>query len=443
MFLIGESNMDQPIRPQPRVDRAEHLPANNLNFMKPVKIIPALFSIPLLLSLFGCDEEKVTTAQQHRLADPAASPETRALFANLKQLRDQQILFGHQDTMAYGIEWENQPGRSDVKLVTGSYPAVYGWDLGGLETGQAENLDGVAFAKMRDWIIEGYRRGGVVTISWHMNNPVTGGQFNDTTPAVAKIIPGGVKHAEFKTWLDRFTRFIRSLEVNGENQPGHLIPIIFRPFHEHNGDWFWWGSRDTEEADFIDLWRFTVEYLRDQKKLDNLLYAYSPDRSRLDIDNFQPDYLYGYPGDDYVDIIGLDNYWDVGHKDNPTALTEQLAKFKRSLQYTVEIANRKNKIPALTETGLEGLTNPNWWTEVLLEGLLDNRQTRQIAYLLVWRNAPQRQNLPGHYYTPKPGRAEAADFIKFRDHPMIMFEDDLPSLYRPPPGSVRTTRFTR
>lgn len=46
---------------------------------------------------------------------------------------------------------------------------------------------------------------------------------------------------------------------------GELIPVIFRPYHEHNGDWFWWGKGVNSEEDYIKLWQFTVEYLRDEK----------------------------------------------------------------------------------------------------------------------------------------------------------------------------------
>jgi mannan endo-1,4-beta-mannosidase len=60
------------------------------------------------------------------------------------------------------------------------------------------------------------------------------------------------------------------------------------------------------------LWQFTVHYLRDTKKLHNLIYVFSPDRSRWNLDDAPVDYLYAYPGDDYVDVLGIDNYRDVG-----------------------------------------------------------------------------------------------------------------------------------
>src|SRR5205807_2646868 len=121
-------------------------------------------------------------------------------------------LFGHQDDLVYGVQWSNEPGRSDVKETAGSYPAVYGWDAGGLERDSAANLDGVAFERQRAWIAEGFARGGVVTLSWHMRNPVTGGNAWDTTAAVAAILPGGPQHPRYTEWPDGFDSPAQYLE---------------------------------------------------------------------------------------------------------------------------------------------------------------------------------------------------------------------------------------
>jgi mannan endo-1,4-beta-mannosidase len=360
-------------------------------------------------------------SQDITLADPNATPETRNLYINLMKLAPDAVLFGHQATLWYGVHWRDEPGRSDVKDVTGSYPAVYGWDIADfLRTDYSTDEIARRTERSLAWAREGYERGGVVTFCWHKFNPVTGGSFYDTTRAVHMIIPGGELHDEYKTTLDAVAAFFNELSP---------IPIIFRPYHEHNGDWFWWGKSLATEEDFITLWRFTVEYLRDEKNVHNLLYAYSPDRSRMNIDTFVEDYMYGYPGDEYVDIIGLDNYWDVGHPANDAPEEERLAHFVRSLSYTAEIAEEKNKIAALTETGLEAIPDPAWWTEVLLKSLLADDMTRRISYVQVWRNANIQTDHPDHYYAPYPGQVSADDFIRFRQHPFVLFEDDLPDLY--------------
>ncbi len=376
------------------------------------------------------EPESPGASPEDRLVDSRATPSTRALWINLNDLRVEGFLFGHQDSLAYGVEWQDESGRSDIKDVTGDYPAVYGWDIGNLELGHEVNLDGVSFAKMQTWIKAGYLNGSVITISWHMNHPLTQEPAWETSTGVSAILPGGEAHEEFKAYLNRFADFIVGLEVETPGGGTELIPVIFRPWHEHNGDWFWWGKRHTKEQEFIDLWRFTVEYLRDDKQLHNLLYAFSPDRSRIDIDEFSTDYLYAYPGDDYVDILGLDNYWDLGHSANEVPPEQQQENFGISLSELVKLAEQKSKIPAMTEGGQDTLVNPNFWTEQLLNGVLANEYSRQIAYVLVWRNANREREAREHFYAPYRGHESADDFIEFYQHPATLFQSDLPALYK-------------
>ena len=109
---------------------------------------------------------------------------------------------------------------------------------------------------MRGWIAEGYRRGGVITISWHLDNPVTGRNAWDTTSAVAVILPGGARHEQFKGRLDRLAVFLGSLRGPGRSAGSDTtpIPVIFRPWHEMTGGWFWWGVPHTRNDEFARLW---------------------------------------------------------------------------------------------------------------------------------------------------------------------------------------------
>lgn len=350
-----------------------------------------------------------------RLVDPNATAETRALFANLDRIRHEHVLFGHQDALAYGVHWRAEPGRSDVKEVTGSYPAVYGWELGHLETGARLNIDGVDFENIQRWIREAYERGGVITISWHMNNPVSGGSAWDTTRAIHTIIPGGEHHEMYRGWLDRFAEF-----VGGLRSEGRPIPVIFRPFHEMNFSWFWWGGTNVTPEEYVKLWQFTVQYLRDEKGLNNLLYAYSTDRF-----DAKEQFLEHYPGDAYVDVLGLDDY-HAWLQENSVEL------ISGRLRMLVELAEERGKIPALTETGLEAIPNPNWWTEQLLAGIQRDEVGSRIAWVLVWRNANREHDRPDHFFAPYPGHPSAEDFVRFQQHPMILFEDDLPDMYSMP-----------
>ena len=238
--------------------------------------------------------------------DPRATPETRALFHNLRRLARTNVMFGHQDDLAYGYTWHDEPGRSDVKETAGSYPAVYGWDLSRLERDAGAGSGGLNVSRLRGWILEGYRRGGVITVSWHMDNPVTGGNTWDTTRAVPAILPGGAKHADYRRWLDRFGRFAMSLRGPNRHGDTTLVPIVFRPFHENSGGWFWWGRGRATPDEFKQLWRYTVHYVRDTLGVHNLLWAYSPNGMG---DSTRARIVETYPGDEYVDVLGLDQYF--------------------------------------------------------------------------------------------------------------------------------------
>lgn len=134
--------------------------------------IPHILWVSLLLWVVSCYGQ-LPEKKHHSLSDKNATPETVNLYQNLILLQEKGFLFGHQDDLAYGVKWRYEDGRSDIKDVTGDYPALYGWDLGGIEHQKSNNIDGVPFKKMKNWIKEIYDRGGVSTISWHMDNPLT------------------------------------------------------------------------------------------------------------------------------------------------------------------------------------------------------------------------------------------------------------------------------
>ena len=85
--------------------------------------------------------------------------------------------------------------------------------------------------------------------------------------SLKKILPGGEKNEVFKAYLDTIAVYANALEQ--EN-----IPVIFRPFHEDTGGWFWWGSANTAES-YRSLYAYTRDYL-EFKGVHNMLYVYSP-----------------------------------------------------------------------------------------------------------------------------------------------------------------------
>ena len=345
-------------------------------------------------------------AQSRLPSDKAATKETQFLFANMQKLAQSHVIFGHQDDLAYGVGWVKEKGRSDVKSSTGSYPGIYGWDLGRLESEQTKNIDGVPFKDIITYVKEVYSRGGINTFSWHFNDPVTDSTaWSKPTTTVKQIIPGGAHHDAYVKYLDKFAVFARQLQ----GLKGEMIPIIFRPFHEHTGSWFWWGNKECTPQQFIALWRFTIDYLRDSKKLHHILVAYSA----ADFAS-EEDYLERYPGDNYVDIIGFDAYQQ-----------KDVLQFKKDLndryQILEKVAQEHHKLPALTETGYVLIPDPQWWTNVLLPVITQYK----TAYVLTWRNWKTE-----HYFAPYPGQISEADFKLFYADPKMIFQDKLkPSIY--------------
>jgi mannan endo-1,4-beta-mannosidase len=379
----------------------------------------ALALAGLVLGLSACGTASGLGRRGPVLADPTATRETRALFANLQRLAPDHVLFGHHDDLAYGFTWRGEPGRSDVREVAGSYPAVYGWDVNRLfHRGRLDAPSPDGARQLRAWILEGFERGGVATLCWHMDNPVSGGNAWDTTRAVAALLPGGERHALYRASLDVLADFLKSLVPEGGRR--RLAPVIFRPFHEHTGHWFWWGARHSTVEEFVALWRFTVEYLRDEKDVHNLLYAYS-----TDVFDSEEAYLERYPGDAYIDLLGFDDYHSVRSDSTRDVLV-------RRLRTVAGLARERGKLAALTETGVEAVPDSAWWTDVLLPALKSDSVGGGIAFALVWRNANNETDRPGHFYAPYPGHPSAPDFVRFYRDPFVLFEDELPDLYDSP-----------
>jgi mannan endo-1,4-beta-mannosidase len=359
------------------------------------------------------------SAQTLRLSDSNATKETSALYQNLNKVEKHGFLVGHQDDLAYGVEWKYEPGRSDIHDVTGDYPGLYGWELGQIEHGAAVNLDGVPFDKMKEYIKFAYQNGAAVTISWHADNLLTGKTAWDPAPgSVAAILPGGGKHQLFMAQLDKVAAFIADLK--GKN--GEAIPILFRPFHELTGNWFWWGSKSSSPEELKALFRFTVNYLRNQKKLHNLIVVYNTGGEFSNKEEF----LARYPGDDLIDILSFDSY-----QNSVAAAQKQfVAELQLHLRVIAQVAKEKNKIAAIGELGFSQVPEARWWTDVLTPALKGN----DFAYLLFWRNAGYKaKENATEYYVPYKGQRSEQNFLEFYNLPQTIFQKEAGrlQLYKP------------
>jgi mannan endo-1,4-beta-mannosidase len=348
--------------------------------------------------------------------DKKATPETVNLFQSMWKLQQQGIMYGHQDDLMYGRTWWYEKDRSDTKDFTGDYPAVTGFELGWLELGKERSLDSVSFAQIAEKIKAQNKCGGIITISWHADNPLTmqdpasktrrqGGSAWDVSSkeVVASILPGGKNNKMFNTWLERLATFFKGLKDDN----GKPIPFLFRPYHEHSGSFFWWGTTICTDEQYSALWRYTVDYLRNKKKLHNILFVYNTDR----VTSLEQ-YMKGYPGDDIVDMLSIDMY-DRGPQFD--------GELDAALKFVTETAIARKKLAALSETG-ERRGKADWWSTVLLPVV----SKYPVGYVLTWRHtyserAKNMQNPP----KPFPD-----DFLTFYNSPRSLFLKDIRDYYK-------------
>ena len=355
-----------------------------------------------LALLASCSSNKEAQTEETKTTDRLVNTLQRAVDNG-------KYIYGHADDTAYGRFWEYEPGRSDVKETVGDYPGLINWDLGWIELDSLENLDGVPFEYMRKEIVNQDARGGINSISWHLRNPVTGGDAWDTsdTTAVAQIVTPGTPANELMLgWIGKTADFIGSLK----DAEGNLIPVMYRPWHEHSGSWFWWGAKLCTPEQYKELWNMTRKVF-DEKGIENVLWVYSPDKIYS-----EEEYLERYPGDDMIDVMGIDIY----HFDNEDGIETYRNNIKTGLGIAEKVAKEHGKILALTETGLEGLPIDDWYTRILMPAI----DQYPVAFVCVWRNA-QVNLKPEQFYAPYPGHPSAADFKLFYESPKTLFVRDL------------------
>lgn len=178
-----------------------------------------------------------------------------------------------------------------IYKLSGHYPAI----MSGNYADFGNNI--FVFFSTNSQLIEHWNNGGLVEVGIHFNNPMNN-KWDLTEPVDFKklIQPGTEDNARFNAQLDRICIGLNELQQAG-------IVTLFRPFVETNGNWFWWNGKPRQE--FIDLWKYTFNYITNIKQLHNLLWVYS-------VSAGYGNALYYYPGDDFVDIVGLDYYSSTG-----------------------------------------------------------------------------------------------------------------------------------
>lgn len=360
---------------------------------------------------------------------PLRDASTEKLYNNLKKLSEEgRIMFGcaNPTTLMYKEQHVNKGfENSDCKEITSQNPAYYESDFMWFERKTYKKADLIAMQKA-------YERGAVVGYCWHIRGKESKLFYSNSRSGytadknlVKKIVAGGTRETNpelnwLYTQLDHFV--VSTFKKLG-------FPLTFRPWHEMNGFWFWWGSENCTPEEYIKLYRLTVDYLRSQQ-VQNVLYVWSPDT------RFTMEY---YPGDDYVDILGLDIY-EMGAIDyKPMELV--LAELEKLTDY----AANHNKITAITETGLRIQDSvfrypdeiPDYWSNYILKPILENPKLRRLVWVESWYSVDWSKKRKSQFYIPykgiekdfENGQKAIDDFINFYNNPATLFENDLPNMY--------------
>ncbi len=391
------------------------------------------FAIALPLTIMSCtqadgaDNGQADNSQEtpsSELIDKSATANTQALYANLRTCADSGVIFGQQE--AYLID--NEYGTTcDISDITGEYQLLTGGDIENLTNDDyAEgNWRYTRVQNMIEWIKECHKKGVFVTLSWHFREPFYGDSFyvtdmdavdpNTSAAAFKSILEGGVNHTYYKKKLALLANFFKSLT----DENGELIPIIFRPFHEFNGSWFWWGvPYYATSEEFIQNWQFTVDFLRGDCMVHNLIYAFTPGFDT------EEEYLESYPGDDYVDILGFDTY--TSNKiATESVRKEELAELVNQFNVASALAEKRGKLAAFTEFGhdLKDSTKSvdNIYTEFYLEAL--KQMNGKLAYMMTWYNSDEK------HFTPlaSDSAADKTDFTNFVGSDEILTSGEITS----------------
>jgi len=376
-------------------------------------------------------DDPLTTANTATyMVDANATKETAALFYNLKKLAKTKVAIGQQD--AFNSFYEDAGGDSDIKKNTGFDPALLGSDFMFItdknNNGQADNWFYQQELKITADVKAAYAKGIINTFCWHLREPNNEDSFyaadmsaDEKATAFKSILPGGTNHEWYKKKLDK----IASVVLNLKGSNGELIPIIFRPLHEFDGSWFWWGANFCTPEEYKTAYQFTVDYLKNTKGVHNILYAFSPDNSYTTAES----YLSRYPGDKYVDVLGMDNYGDFNNQGSSGAKNANL-----KLKMISTLAHNKVKIAALTETGYQVTsTNPpitDWFSNYLYTALNDHSTfdvpVISISYVMFWNNSKDA------YYVPNNAVSNATDFKTFAAKPKSALLNSLPKMYEMP-----------
>ena len=257
------------------------------------KVVAIICLGAMLITLFsGCKQKPDDEAdkivaladmkQENKLSNPNATPEAIAVYNYICDTYGSKIISGQQESTWKGSdEYE----MDYIFEHSGKYPAIRGLDF--------MNND---FYGCVDRAVEWWDKGGIVTICWHCGN-----DFNDSWDEAQaddfddwdKVLTEGTpEYEDLIRGMDKAAKSLSYLQDKG-------VPVLWRPFHEFDGAWFWWGRGWSER--FIKLWTIMYDRYTNHWGLNNLIWVLGYSGLGIDCDDW-------YPGDEYVDIVGADSY---------------------------------------------------------------------------------------------------------------------------------------
>jgi mannan endo-1,4-beta-mannosidase len=242
---------------------------------------------------------------------PGASPEAQSLLSFFADTYGKKIISGQQDG------WQRTPGLSReltyITNTTGKLPALLAMDLSGYtdKSGRRDTNHLVA-RRAIEWFTA---RDGIVEFCCHWRAPLNEPAFyvKETTFDVPRAVTEGTpEYAATERDLDDIAAELEVLRA------AH-VPVLWRPLHEANGRWFWWGAGGP--VPFKKLWRMMFENFTIKHHLNNLIWVFSP--------GAETDLAAWYPGDAFVDIVGQDHYPMDGNHGPAKDVFDELTQLTR------------------------------------------------------------------------------------------------------------------
>lgn len=378
----------------------------------------SIWEVELELPLSETIFTKVEPQSGPFTVDPTVSAETANLLRNLHRIGwdTDGFMMGQEFPLSFTLDGsgDHDTSSSDVKDVVGDHPGVHGSDFHYMiDKDPAESARHKAAARAA------YEAGAIVTFDYHWRGRYGESHSYDARDAqlAANVVNDDDSMGDV-TWFYQHLDDVLDI-INNDLQ----FPIVFRPLHEMDGDWFWWGSRIPGGAEsYRVLYRKLVDYMK--PRTEYVLFCWSPDVIASDPEPY-------YPGDDHVDVVGRDIY----RARNTRSLSFMLGR----LTQTVNFAQEHGKVAAFTETGYNAGSpyyigsDDDWWTTQILDPIKGDSTVINIAWVLTWINTSWSGP-----YAPHSGANQAAkdDFIQFYNDPATLFQEDVAAMnvYDPPPS---------